>query len=241
MSVTLDPTIQTALTGSYSKAGGQLSPEQVAQEFESLFLAQLLSIMQDTVESSGLFEGGPGKEIYTGMMNQELARALAAAGGMGLARLIEPHMTNAAQSSGLTGSEAPAETDGSKSRDQSGFVLTSELGWRKDPFSGEWRYHKGVDFAAPVGTEVRSLSSGRVLFSGQQGGYGNTVVVESDEGVKTRYAHLSELGVRNGEEVSRGQEIGKVGDSGRATGPHLHLEMERNGQLVDPLEMETNL
>ena len=74
MSVTLDPTIQTALTGSYSKAGGQLSPEQVAQEFESLFLAQLLSIMQDSVESSGLFEGGPGKEIYTGMMNQELAR-----------------------------------------------------------------------------------------------------------------------------------------------------------------------
>jgi murein DD-endopeptidase MepM/ murein hydrolase activator NlpD len=241
MSVTLDPTVQATLTGAYSKADGQLSPEQVAQEFESLFLAQLLSIMQDSVESSGLFEGGPGKEIYTGMMNQELARALSAGGGIGLSKLIEPRIPETSSQPGIEATRIPAETEVSGSRGLSGFVLTSELGWRRDPFSGEWRYHRGVDFAAPEGQQVRSLSSGRVLFAGQQGGYGNTVVVESEGGVKTRYAHLSELGVQNGEEVSRGQEIGKVGDSGRATGPHLHLEMERNGQLVDPLAGETNL
>jgi murein DD-endopeptidase MepM/ murein hydrolase activator NlpD len=224
-----------------------MSPKEVAQEFESLFLAQLLSIMQESVESSGLFEGGPGKEIYTAMMNQEMGRALAAGGGVGLSKLIEPYMS---KQNGLKGhsdefhappSSARPEEDSRNENQTLGLTVSSKLGWRKDPFTGETRYHRGVDFAVPHGTKVRSLTSGRVLFSGRQGGYGNTVVVESRSGVKTRYAHLSELGVTKGEEVSRGQEIGKVGDSGRATGPHLHLEMERSGKLLNPLKMGMRL
>ena len=75
MTVSLDPTIQTHLRPEYSSLGENQSPRQVAQEFESLFLAQLLTIMQESVESSGLFEGGPGKEVYMSMMNQEMGRA----------------------------------------------------------------------------------------------------------------------------------------------------------------------
>jgi len=248
MSVPLNPTVQTQLSPAYLDLGGQISsPEQVAQEFESLFLAQLLTIMQESVESSGLFEGGPGKEIYTAMMNQELGRALAAGGGMGLSKLMEPYLTSETNAREPRSTHPiPDRTDGNRgggtvSANMSGFVLSSNLGWRKDPFNGEWRYHRGVDFAAPSGTEVRSLSRGQVVFAGAQGGYGNTVVVESEHGVKTRYAHLSEVGVETGEEVSRGQEIGKVGDTGRATGPHLHLEMEQSGRLLDPLRSEAYL
>jgi murein DD-endopeptidase MepM/ murein hydrolase activator NlpD len=176
-----------------------------------------------------------------GMMNQEMGRALAAGGGVDLSRLIEPYLSKGADlthSKGVDPAPSHPEMGAGEARDReelSGLAISSNLGWRKDPFTGDWRYHRGVDFAAPHGTEVRSLSSGRVLFAGQQGGYGNTVVVESAKGVKTRYAHLSELGVENGVEVSRGQEIGIVGDSGRATGPHLHLEMERSGRLLNPL------
>jgi murein DD-endopeptidase MepM/ murein hydrolase activator NlpD len=248
MSVPLNPTVQTQLSPTYLDLGGQISsPEQVAQEFESLFLAQLLTIMQESVESSGLFDGGPGKEVYSAMMNQELGRALAAGGGIGLSKLLEPYMTSKTNSVGPNGTHPvpdPTEQkkgDGNVSASMPDFVLSSNLGWRKDPFSGEWRYHRGVDFAAPRGTEVRSLSSGRVIFAGSQGGYGNMVVVESEHGVKTRYAHLSEMGVKKGEEVSQGQEIGKVGETGRATGPHLHLEMERSGKLLDPLRAEAYL
>lgn len=248
MSVPLNPAVQTQLSPAYLDLGGQISsPKQVAQEFESLFLAQLLTIMQESVESSGLFDGGPGKEIYSAMMNQELGRALAAGGGMGLSKLLEPYMTgktNAADPKSIHPLPNPTEQrkgDGKVSANTPDFVLSSNLGWRKDPFSGEWRYHRGVDFAAPRGTEVRSLSRGRVIFAGSQGGYGNTVVVESENGVKTRYAHLSEMGVNKGEEVSQGQEIGKVGETGRATGPHLHLEMERSGKLLDPLQAEAYL
>jgi murein DD-endopeptidase MepM/ murein hydrolase activator NlpD len=247
MSLSLDPsTVRTS--PAYVELGTEFSsPREVAQEFESLFLAQLLAIMQESVESSGLFEGGPGKEIYTAMMNQELGRALAAVGGMGISKLMEPYLTSETRASvpndSQTVPDRPEVDCGGRtvSANIPGFVLSSNLGWRKDPFNGEWRYHKGVDFAAPEGTVVRSLSRGKVVFAGTQGGYGNTVVVESERGVKTRYAHLCELGVKHGEEVSRGQEIGKVGDTGRATGPHLHLEMERSGRLLDPLKAEAYL
>jgi murein DD-endopeptidase MepM/ murein hydrolase activator NlpD len=242
MSVAINPTIPMPSSPTYTALAERMSPKEVAQEFESLFLSQLLTIMQESVESEGLFEGGPGKEIYMGMMNQEMGRALAAGGGVGLSKLVEPYMSQKNGSVPQSSVDpAPSRTarEMGESRGLEGISdrnVSSKLGWRNDPFTGEPRYHKGVDFALPYGTQVRSLTSGRVLFSGRQGGYGNTVVVESENGMKTRYAHLSELGVNRGEEVSRGQEIGKVGDSGRATGPHLHLEMERAGKLLNPLE-----
>jgi len=247
MTVSLNPTIQLGHAPAYTSSGENLSPKEVAQEFESLFLAQLLTIMQESADSSDLFEGGPGKEIYMSMMNQEMGRALAAGGGVGLSKLIEPYLsrqTGLPSSAGVNPATSGPETSIGNSENPnelSGFSVSSRMGWRNDPLTGEWRYHRGVDYAAPHGTDVRSLSGGQVVFADRQGGYGNTVVVESESGVRTRYAHLSELGVTKGEEVSRGQEIGKVGDSGRATGPHLHLEVERAGRLLDPLSVGTHL
>jgi murein DD-endopeptidase MepM/ murein hydrolase activator NlpD len=113
--------------------------------------------------------------------------------------------------------------------------MSSAFGWRRDPISGEGKFHRGVDLKAAYGQSVPNVAHGRVAFAGTQGGYGLTVVVEHESGIRTRYAHLSELAVQAGEVVSRGQDLGRVGSSGRSTGPHLHFEVMDNGKAVDPV------
>lgn len=96
------------------------------------------------------------------------------------------------------------------------------------------RMHRGIDVAAPVGTPIRAVRGGTVAFSGWKGGYGNTVDIAHDGGGTTRSAHQSELLVHEGEQVERGQVIGRVGTTGSSTGPHLHFEVSVGGTTVDP-------
>jgi murein DD-endopeptidase MepM/ murein hydrolase activator NlpD len=103
-----------------------------------------------------------------------------------------------------------------------------------DPFTGQPRFHRGVDLRAAYGSQVTSVAPGRVVWAGDQKGYGTTVVVEHGDGWCTRYAHLSTLAVKAGDVVSAGQEIGRAGSSGRSTGPHLHFEVTLRGEPVDP-------
>jgi murein DD-endopeptidase MepM/ murein hydrolase activator NlpD len=113
--------------------------------------------------------------------------------------------------------------------------VTSAFGWRQDPISGQTRFHRGVDLRAAAGDEVASTGAGRVVFSGTDGGYGTSVVVEHANGLSTRYAHLLSALVHLGDEVDEGQTIGLAGQSGRATGPHVHYEVRAAGEAVDPL------
>jgi len=113
--------------------------------------------------------------------------------------------------------------------------VTSQFGWRRDPFTGHSRFHRGVDLAAAYGQEVQAARAGRVVFSGEQGGYGNTVVVEHQDGTKSRYAHLSAILVSNGTAVGAGEAVGRAGHSGRATGTHVHFEITTaDGRPVAP-------
>jgi murein DD-endopeptidase MepM/ murein hydrolase activator NlpD len=117
-----------------------------------------------------------------------------------------------------------------------GHKVTSRFGWRADPFTGETRFHKGVDVRAAYGQRVPVVADGTVVSAGPSHGYGVTVLVEHGSGIRTRYAHLSETGVKVGDVVKRGQEIGRVGQTGRSTGPHLHFELLDAGRPVDPLQ-----
>ncbi len=113
--------------------------------------------------------------------------------------------------------------------------VTSSFGWRHDPFTGESKFHRGVDLKAAYGQDVRAAGDGRVVFSGTQGGYGTTVLVEHEDGTRTRYAHLSVALVAAGDAVGAGQAVGQAGHSGRATGTHVHFEViAPNGQPLDP-------
>jgi murein DD-endopeptidase MepM/ murein hydrolase activator NlpD len=99
------------------------------------------------------------------------------------------------------------------------------------------RAHKGTDFAAPIGTPVRTTADGVVTFAGEQNGYGNVIIVKHDGRYSTVYAHLSRFadGVRDGDRVHQGDTIGFVGQTGWATGPHLHYELRVDGEARDPM------
>lgn len=113
--------------------------------------------------------------------------------------------------------------------------LTSGFGYRVHPILGYRRFHAGIDFGAPTGTPIRAADSGTIIYAGWYGGYGNTVIVDHGGGISTLYAHASALYVSEGQSVQRGQVIAAVGSTGFSTGPHLHFEVRRSGEPVDPL------
>lgn len=112
--------------------------------------------------------------------------------------------------------------------------LSSSYGWRRNPVTGRYAMHEGLDFSAPPGTPILAASGGVVLLAKPQPGYGNMVEIDHGNGLITRYAHASRLLVKAGDVVERGQEVAKVGSSGRSTGPHLHFEVRLAGQPLDP-------
>lgn len=115
--------------------------------------------------------------------------------------------------------------------------INSGFGWRHDPLSGRRNLHTGIDIKAPIGRTVRAAASGRVVHAGWMGGYGRTVVIDHGNGYTTLYAHCSALLVKRGQRVSSGDAVGRVGSSGRTTGPHLHFEIRSNGSSVNPLKL----
>lgn len=114
--------------------------------------------------------------------------------------------------------------------------LTSKFGYRRHPISGRILFHKGIDLAAPKGAAVRAVKAGKVVFSGRRGGYGLVVDVLHKDGAITRYAHNSSLLVKVGSNVKSGASIAKVGSTGHTTGPHVHLEVIRGGERINPLK-----
>jgi murein DD-endopeptidase MepM/ murein hydrolase activator NlpD len=115
--------------------------------------------------------------------------------------------------------------------------VTSGFKMRFHPILQTWRAHLGVDYAAATGTPVRTVGDGVVDFAGVQGGFGNVVMVKHRNNQTTVYAHLSRINVKKGQTVSQGQNIGAVGATGWATGPHLHFEFRVNGAHQDPLSI----
>ena len=112
--------------------------------------------------------------------------------------------------------------------------LTSTFGYRTDPFFGRPALHSGVDLRDDYGTPVRATAAGVVTIAGPNGGYGNMVEIDHGDGMATRYAHLSAIGVTPGQQVPPGGVVGRVGSTGRSTGPHLHYEVRIDGEAVDP-------
>ncbi len=236
---------------------------KVAKEFESLFVANLLKVMRETIEEANQGEDGVGKGIYTELFDQEFARTISQQRGIGISDLLVKGLREESKT-GKTGEEQilepgspipvpqplPASQDSAGKAANTGedvpdfrlpvqAPVSSTYGMRKDPFTHNPRFHKGLDLAAPAGMDVRAAKEGEVVYAGFQPGYGNTVVVQHSGGLQTRYAHLGSTSVRVGDTIAAEQVIGTVGDTGHSTGPHLHFEVTRWGRNVDPLSAMT--
>ncbi len=112
--------------------------------------------------------------------------------------------------------------------------VTSNFGWRTHPILGTERFHAGIDFGADYGSLVYASAQGRVIYADWYGGYGNAVIIDHGNGMTTLYGHCSELYVKDGDAVVKGQPISAVGSTGFSTGPHLHFELRANGEPTDP-------
>jgi len=260
------------------------------QQLEAVMLRQML-------KSSGAFRSSdaPGAQLRTDMFIETLADAVAKAGGLGIAKMLERQMGPAggqgsapapspspwrpASSLGSAFSVPPRAAPGvgasaaiddlddpnssaplpedptadsiddyqpaasvpharaAHPHASVGPVIgevTSPFGQRVHPISGDSRFHTGVDLRAPSGSPIRAAAEGIVREAGKRGGYGNAVELDHGDGTSTLYAHASSLLVKPGQHVGRGEPIALVGQTGQATGPHLHFELRRNGHPVAP-------
>lgn len=178
----------------------KMQPKEVAQKVHAMFMEVMIKAMEDSVGAEdGFFGGSASSEIYRGMLRENLASALS---GQMKSPLEE---------------KLALPVDG---------TISSNQGWRQDPINGETRYHKGTDIAAAAGTPIKAVEGGRVIESGPKGGYGNTVVIRTEDGRRMLYAHNNQNYVQVGDWVSRGEAIAEVGSTGRATGPHVHFEVK---------------
>jgi peptidoglycan hydrolase FlgJ len=241
-------------------AGNQKSElKNVAEQFEAIFITQLLKVMRETIEESGLTDGGYGKTVYTELFDQEIASSMARQGTLGIGDILYKSMekridANQPEDASKINQDSTVKPSNSKPSSVVGpeiksaspedipdiqlpirAPISSFFGLRKDPFSSQTKFHRGIDLAAPEGMTVVAALPGKVVSAGYETGYGNTVLIEHDGGIKTRYGHLGSLNVRQGDLVTSANSLGTVGSTGHSTGPHLHFEVIRMGKPVDPL------
>lgn len=191
-------------------------PKAVAAKVQAMFMEVMLKAMEDSVGAEdGLFGKSSSSEIYRGMFREQMAAAMGGQLGGPLRQLIEK---------GIVKEPHEDHEETPKGLPVAGRV-TSEVGWRQDPINGTLKFHKGTDIAAAAGTPIQAVADGTVIESGAKGSYGNTVVIQTDDGRRMLYAHNQQNFVRVGDRVVRGDQIASVGATGRATGAHVHFEV----------------
>ena len=116
------------------------------------------------------------------------------------------------------------------------YNLTSRYGNRKDPFTGRPDWHEGVDLGAWPGTKVHATAPGKVIYAGRKGGFGKLIIIDHGCGIHTAYGHLKSIDVKKGQTIEFRDMIGKVGSTGRSTGPHVHYEVRIRGKAVEPYQ-----
>jgi len=206
--------------------------KEACKQFESVFTYEMLKSMRSSIQKCDLFSGGQAEEVYQSMLDQELSKNMAGKGSNSIANILYQELSQI--------DKMNENADTGSSNDTSLPVwpletrISSSYGLRKDPLSGERKFHEGIDLAAKEGTDVRAAMAGKVQITDDQTGYGKIVVLDHGHGFTTLYAHNSDILVKAGDWVTKGSTIAKVGSTGRSTGPHLHFEVRRDGKKLDP-------
>ena len=230
------PDMQRALPGPLDNITGKQDPEairKVAKEMESLFAYEMIKAMRATTGESA--KSGLGNDTYMTMFDLELSK-LFAERGLGLQDMLAKGITAA---SGKTkGGQPQPQSISNELRtilpEDRNIRISSDFGLRKDPISGDQKFHHGLDIPAPVGTGIHPVKPGTVTFSGEQAGYGNVVIIDHGDGFVSKYAHNAANLVSIGDTVTPETAIATVGSTGRSTGPHVHFEVSYQGEKVNP-------
>jgi murein DD-endopeptidase MepM/ murein hydrolase activator NlpD len=192
----------------------------------------------EAAQGRGIFQNVPGdfeKYIREGMQNLPGGRP----GGGYVPRFTPPPDYEGGSNFGTTGKVGTAPSQITKGQKIAGFTVTSPYGQRADPFTGKGvEDHKGVDLAMDVGTPLRAVADGKIVAVGFNRVAGNFITLRDANGTEYSYSHLSSQDVKVGQEVKRGDLIGKSGNTGRSTKPHLHFGVKEKGQYRAPLEVE---
>lgn len=227
------------------EAHGSEAIREVARQFESIFLHQVFKSMRATVPKEGMFGAGFGGEVFTDMLDQQYADLATKNSTSGLAETIALHLgAEPLENAGLKRPNGIRRLNAVKAYAQQQVQaewtmpvegqVSSNFGMRRLHHEHTSRMHSGLDIAAKTGTPILAARAGEVVFAGERGGYGKTVIIDHGDDVKSLYAHASEILVEPGQKVGSGTEIAAVGSTGNSTGPHLHFEVRQAGRAVDP-------
>ncbi|MGA2192778.1 MAG: peptidoglycan DD-metalloendopeptidase family protein [Nitrospirota bacterium] len=259
--MSVNPVNTAASAGRQDPRTDDAKLKKASRELESFFYLEMLKAMREGTGKDGLFSGGEEEDIVNGMFDEQISTLMAssensphflfesikssgAAKGQSttsvesVAPKINEAMAAYAGTAAAAVADAPAETDPTAVSGPAALVeqgrVSSPYGMRKDPIAGGMKMHRGVDIAAPSGSRIFAAGDGTVTFSGQRKGYGNLVVIKHSGGLTSLYAHNSTNIVNKGDTVKKGDTVALVGQTGRATGPHLHFEVRKGDHDVDP-------
>lgn len=241
-----------SLHPSADAAADAAKTKEAAHDLEAYLWRQVLS--EVAPDQGGLLGGGFAGSTFQEMFQGAIADAMAAGGGTGLTAELEGQLSGGVAPKHPVDAIPPIEGGVALHRvaspralssayPQGGGMLTvlpvharptSPFGHRPDPIDGSTDFHTGLDLGAREGSPVRAAGGGTVIRASDAGTYGNLVVIDHGNGLETRYAHLQGFSVKPGDVVQPGEILGQVGKTGRVTGPHLHFEVRRDGQPVDP-------
>lgn len=211
-----------------------------AQKLEQIFIYELLKALRET----HLYDDYPGSgfesQIFWSMWDSEVAEQASKQESLGLAPIICNWLEN--QLKIQPANTNTHEIERHQSSNSSSIVpknigekISSNFGWRKHPIFGYRHFHTGIDLALPKGFPLKSPISATVEFAGNMKGYGNVVILRTDDKSQVLLAHLDSIAVNTGANIKVGDLLGTVGESGNSTGPHLHLEVRQKGEAVNPL------
>jgi murein DD-endopeptidase MepM/ murein hydrolase activator NlpD len=204
------------------------------KQLEAFFLRRLLS---EARPQGGMIDGGFAGDTFKGMLDEALADKMSAAGGVGMAEMFQRQLGGKGAATKGSAADALPMIDGVP---RLGLPLRPGYMQGYGPrvgHDGTTHMHQGLDMAAQTGTPVAAAAGGTVTHAGPEGDYGNLVTVRHANGYETRYAHLSGIGVAVGDAVQAGQPLGTVGSTGLSDAPHLHFEVRRDGEAIDPAQL----
>ncbi|MGB9822403.1 M23 family metallopeptidase [Thermodesulfovibrio sp.] len=216
--------------------------KELSKKIETVFLTELLKVMFENTS----FGQDRTTSTYMTIVIPQIAEMMAGSVGIGNFLTENPNFLNSISKNQKIELKPPSEKQEQQNNLPNKLSLpvsgriTSSFGLRIDPIDGKLRHHNGIDIAVPEGTPVKPVLSGKVVYSGWRGGYGNCVIVDHGNGIQTVYAHNSKNLVKTGDTVTPQSVVALSGSTGRTTGPHLHFEVRKDGKAMNPVALINN-